>query len=194
VRTREEVRAELGAGERPLLLTVSAKRPHKNLRRLLSALALVDPGRRPVLVLPGYPTPHERELRARADELGIASEVRFFGWVPDTQLEDLYRAADAFVFPSLAEGFGLPVLEAMARGIPVATSGRTSLAEVAGDAALLFDADDERSLAVAIERLLYEPGLAERLAAAGRERSANFTWEATAAGTVASYRRALGAE
>jgi glycosyltransferase involved in cell wall biosynthesis len=65
---------------------------------------------------------------------------------------------------------------------------------VAGDAALLFDADDERSLATAIERLLYEPGLAERLAAAGRERSARFTWEATAAGTIASYRRALGAE
>lgn len=192
--TREEVRADVGAGERPLLLTVSAKRPHKNLRRLLAALALVDAGRRPVLVLPGYPTPHECELRARADELGIAGDVRFFGWVSDTQLEDLYRAADAFVFPSLAEGFGLPVLEAMARGVPVATSGRTSLAEVAGDAALLFDADDERSLATAIERLLYEPGLAERLAAAGRERSARFTWEATAAGTIASYRRALGAE
>ena len=191
VRSRDEVRAELGAAELPLLMTVSAKRPHKNLARLLGGLALLDIGRRPLLILPGYPTPHEQELRARASELGVAEHVRFLGWVSDQQLEDLYRAADAFVFPSLSEGFGLPVLEAMARGIPVATSSRTSLAEVAGDAALLFDPEDERSIAAAIDRLLHEPGLADRLAAAGTRQAARFTWEATAAATVASYRRAL---
>lgn len=191
VRSRDEVRAELGAAELPLLMTVSAKRPHKNLARLLGGLALLDTGRRPLLILPGYPTPHEQELRARASELGVAEHVRFLGWVSDQQLEDLYRAADAFVFPSLSEGFGLPVLEAMARGIPVATSSRTSLAEVAGDAALLFDPEDERSIAAAIDRLLHEPGLADRLAAAGTRQAARFTWEATAAATVASYRRAL---
>jgi glycosyltransferase involved in cell wall biosynthesis len=188
------VRAELGAGERPLLLTVSAKRPHKNLARLLGALALLDEAGRPLLVLPGYPTPHERELRASAAKLGVADNVRFLGWVSDQQLEDLYRAADAFVFPSLSEGFGLPVLEAMARGIPVATSDRTSLAEVAGEAALLFDAEDERSIAAGIQRMLNEEGLAERLAAAGLAQAANFTWDAAAERTVAAYRRALVSE
>jgi glycosyltransferase involved in cell wall biosynthesis len=82
----------------------------------------------------------------------------------------------------------------MARGVPVATSGRTSLAEVAGDAALLFDAEDEQSIATAIDRLLHEEGLAERLAAAGVEQAANFTWEAAAERTVSAYRRALASE
>jgi glycosyltransferase involved in cell wall biosynthesis len=193
-RSRKQGRAELAAGQRPLLLTVSAKRPHKNLARLLGALARLDAERRPLLVMPGYATPHELELRARAAELGVAGQVRFLGWVSDQELEDLYRAADAFVFPSLSEGFGLPVLEAMARGVPVATSGRTSLAEVAGDAALLFDAEDEHSIATAIERLLHEEGLAARLAAAGVEQAAGFTWEAAAERTVSAYRRALASE
>jgi glycosyltransferase involved in cell wall biosynthesis len=193
-RPRDEVRAELGADGRSLLLTVSAKRPHKNLARLIDALAMLETGRRPLLVMPGYATPHEDELRVHASHLGVADHVRFLGWVSDEQLEDLYRAADAFVFPSLSEGFGLPVLEAMARGIPVGTSARTSLAEVAGDAALLFDPEDGRSIAGAIDRLLHEDGLAERLAAAGREHAATFTWDAAAERTVAAYRRALASE
>jgi glycosyltransferase involved in cell wall biosynthesis len=190
-RTREEVRAELGAGERPLLLTVSAKRPHKNLLRLLGALARLPAERRPLLAMPGYATPHEHELRARAAELGVGDVVRFLGWLSEAELEDLYRSADAFVFPSLLEGFGLPVLEAMARGVPVATSDRTSLAEVAGDAALLFDAEDEASIAAAIQRLLSDSELAERLGAAGVAQAARFTWDDTAEGTVESYRRAI---
>lgn len=190
-RTRQRVRADLDAGERPVLLTVSAKRPHKNLVRLLQALARVPLERRPVLVLPGYATPHEDELRSHASRLGVADCVRFLGWQSDEDLEDLYQAADVFVFPSLVEGFGLPVLEALARGIPVATSRRTSLAEVAGDAALFFDAENDSSIAEAIERLLTDRPLAERLAAAGPQRAASFTWEAAAAGTVASYERAV---
>jgi glycosyltransferase involved in cell wall biosynthesis len=190
-RTREEVRGEVGARNRPMLLTVSAKRPHKNLVRLLGALARLPSERRPVLLIPGYPTPHESELRARADELGISAQVRFLGWVSDADLESLYRAADAFVFPSLQEGFGLPVLEAMARGVPVATSGRASLAEVVGEAALLFDAEDEESIARAVERMLLDRVLAKRLATAGPKQAARFTWEATGEGVVASYRRAL---
>ena len=189
--SRQALRARLGADDRSLLLTVSAKRPHKNLMRLLGALARIPTERRPLLILPGYPTPHEEELRARAGVLGVEQDVRFLGWVSEQELENLYRAADAFVFPSLQEGFGLPVLEAMARGVPVATSSRTSLAEVAGDAALLFNAESERSIAAALDRVLSEPELAARLSESGPPQAARFSWEATAEGSVASYRRAL---
>jgi glycosyltransferase involved in cell wall biosynthesis len=186
-----ELRARLDLGERPLVLSLSAKRPHKNLPRLLKALAGIEPERRPMLVVPGYPTPHERELRTFAAELGIAELVRLPAWLPEPDLEGLYRVAACVVFPSLYEGFGLPVLEAMARGVPVACSSRSSLREVAGDAALLFDPEDVRAIGTATERLLSDGALAERLRAAGRERAARFTWERTAELTVASYRRAL---
>ena len=179
-----ELRARLGLGDRPVLLTVSAKRPHKNLLRLLEAVALLD--ERPVLVLPGYPTPHEAELRERATELGL--DAVFPAWLPAADLEGLYAQAAAFVFPSLAEGFGLPVLEAMARGVPVACSDRSSLPEVAGDAAVLFDPEDPRAIAAAIERALAD---ADRLRAAGRARAAAFTWERTAELTAAAYARTL---
>ena len=186
-------RARLDAGERRVVLSVSAKRPHKNLGRLIGALARMPAERRPVLVLPGYPTAHEEELGALAAVCGVSDDVRFLGWVSAGELEDLYAAADCFVFPSLYEGFGLPVLEAMARGLPVATSGRASLAEVAGSAALTFDPEDEGAIAAAIERLLSDEELRGRLSRAGRDRASEFTWERTAELTVESYRRALAA-
>jgi glycosyltransferase involved in cell wall biosynthesis len=189
----ERVAARLALDDRDLVLSVSAKRPHKNLARLIDALSAIPAEQRPVLALPGYPTPYEEELRRLATDRGVGESVRFLGWVSEDELEDLYAAATCFVFPSLQEGFGLPVLEAMARGVPVATSGRTSLAEVAGDAALLFDPEDERSIAQAIQRLLADRSLADRLRGAGREQAARFTWERTAEQTVASYRRALEA-
>jgi glycosyltransferase involved in cell wall biosynthesis len=179
-----DVRERLGLGDGPVLLSVSAKRPHKNLMRLLEAVALLD--EQPVVVLPGYPTPHEAELRARAEALGVRAV--FPAWVSPEDLEGLYAVADAFVFPSLAEGFGLPVLEAMARGVPVACSDRSSLPEVAGDAALLFDPEDPRAIADALRRL---PAEAERLRAAGQARAATFTWERCAEETVAAYERTL---
>ncbi len=184
-------RERLEAGERPIVLSVSAKRPHKNLGRLIGALANIPPERRPLLVLPGYPTPHEAELRELTRLRGVANDVRFLGWVSAAELDDLYAAADCFVFPSLYEGFGLPVLEAMARGLPVATSGRASLAEVAGHAALTFDPEDETAIAAAIEELLSDSLAAERLRAAGLARAAEYTWERAAELTVASYERAL---
>jgi glycosyltransferase involved in cell wall biosynthesis len=189
----EAARARLGSGERPLVLSVSAKRPHKNLARLIGALALLPQEERPVLVLPGYPTQHEEELKRLAAERGVVDDVRFLGWVSRAELDGLYEAATCFVFPSLYEGFGLPVLEAMARGLPVATSGRASLAEVAGDAALTFDPEDERSIADSMATLLRDVELRERLREAGRARSREFTWERAAALTVESYRRALSA-
>ena len=186
-----ELRDRLRAGGRPIVLSVSAKRPHKNLRRLIAAVARIPAERRPLLVLPGYPTPHEAELREQARTLGAEDDVAFLGWVSADDLEALYAEAALFAFPSLYEGFGLPVLEAMARGVPVATSGRASLAEVAGDAALLFDPCDEASIAEAIERVLGEPALAEELRGRGRAQAARFSWAAAAEGTIASYRRAL---
>jgi glycosyltransferase involved in cell wall biosynthesis len=190
----DEVRARFGAGKREILLTTSAKRPHKNLVRLLDALALIPPERRPVLVLPGYATPHEIELRRRIAELGLDGDVRLLGWVSSEELEGLYCSAACFVFPSLYEGFGLPVLEAMARGVPVACSDRGSLAEVAGDAARLFDPEQPAAIADAIQSVLGDHGEAERLRRAGIEQAARFTWSATARGTLASYKRALAFE
>jgi glycosyltransferase involved in cell wall biosynthesis len=192
-RPEDEVRRSIAAGKRPIVLSVSAKLPHKNLLRLIGAVARIPAEHRPLLVLPGYATPHEQELRARATQLGVGDDVCLLGWVSAAELEGLYAAAAAFVFPSLAEGFGLPVLEAMVRGVPVACSGRGSLAEVAGDAALLFDPESEPEIAAAITRLLSEPGEAGRLAAAGRERARGFSWRRAAEQTLACYRRVLGA-
>ena len=187
-----EVRARFSLDERPVVLSLSAKRPHKNLLALIGALARIGAEQRPVLVLPGYPTEYEAELRSRARELGLQGDVRFPGWLSASELEGLWAIARAFVFPSLYEGFGLPVLEAMARGVPVACSDASSLPEVAGKAALLFDPASEVAIADALTRLLGDQTLAERLRGLGLERVKQFTWERTARLTLASYARALG--
>jgi glycosyltransferase involved in cell wall biosynthesis len=189
-----DVRERFGLGERPVVLALSAKRPHKNLLALIGALARIASEQRPVLVLPGYPTAHEAELRDRARELGVEEDVRFAAWVSTAELEGLWALARAFVFPSLYEGFGLPVLEAMARGVPVACSSASSLPEVAGDAALLFDPDDESDMAGALARILSDEGLRERLVSLGRARAARFSWARTGRLTLESYARVLGLE
>jgi glycosyltransferase involved in cell wall biosynthesis len=187
-----EVRRTLDAGDRPLVFSASAMRPHKNLSRLVEAVALIAPERRPLLVLAGYPTPYEQELRRQIAALALTNDVRLLGWVDGAILEGLYAASSAFVFPSLYEGFGLPVLEAMARGLPVACSTAGALREVAGDAALTFDPHSATQIAGAVEQILTGGAQIERLRTAGRERAARYTWAATAQGTVASYRRSLG--
>ncbi len=184
------LRAGLELRDGPLVLCVAAKRAHKNLDGLIRALALM-PAPRPLLVLPGSPTPYEDALRRLAAEHGVGDDVAFPGWIDEAQLEGLYAAADCFVLPSLQEGFGLPVLEAMARGVPVACSDTSSLPEVAGDAALLFDPRDERSIAGALARLLGDRALAHDLAERGRRRCELFTWRRTAELTLESYRRAI---
>ena len=190
--SERDVRQRLGLGERRVLLSLSAKRPHKNLLALIGALAELAQEERPMLVLSGYPTAHEAELRDRVRALGLDDDVRFPAWLSAAELEGLWAIAGAFVFPSLYEGFGLPVLEAMARGVPVACSNASSLPEVAGDAALLFDPSDEGAISVAIRRLLNDSVLANTLSARGLRRVREFTWERTARLTLESYVRALG--
>jgi glycosyltransferase involved in cell wall biosynthesis len=184
-----EFRARLALGTAPLVLSVSARRPHKNLARLLRAFAAVRGEPEPVLVLPGYTTPFEDDLASEARALGIAERVRFLGWVSSEDLEGLYAAASCFVFPSLAEGFGLPVLEALERGVPVACSSASSLPEVAGDAARYFDPLDPADIAAAIQQLLDDRPFAAQLVEAGREQAGRFSWERSARELGAVYDR-----
>jgi glycosyltransferase involved in cell wall biosynthesis len=175
----------------PAILCVAQKRPYKNLASLIHAVAELR-GEQPTLVLPGAPTQHETELRSLADRLGVADRVRFPAWVSDEELESLYGEATCFVLPSLIEGFGLPVLEAMARGVPVACSDRPALPEVAGDAALLFDPTDQTAVTEAVRRLITDPRLRAKLSDAGIARARAFSWQRTAELTLATYRRAVG--
>jgi glycosyltransferase involved in cell wall biosynthesis len=193
---RQALRERLGLDARPVVLCVAAKRRHKNLHGLIQALGVIarrSPGGLSLqLVLPGSSNEYEQELRELAQQLGIEDSVRFPGWISDEELDVLYGLASCFVLPTLIEGFGLPVLEAMARGVPVACSEIPVLSEVAGDAAALFDPHDPDSIAAAIERLIADPAYARELAERGRERCRLFSWERTARATLASYNRALG--
>jgi glycosyltransferase involved in cell wall biosynthesis len=188
-----ELRERFSLDGRRVVLSLSAKRPHKNLGTLIAALGRIAAERRPVLVLPGYPTWHEQELHERARAARVERDVRFPGWLDERTVEGLWELADAFAFPSLYEGFGLPVLEAMARGVPVACSNTSSLPEVAGDAALLFDPLDEAAVASSIERIVSDPAEADRLRRAGLVRAREFTWTRTARLTLDSYERAASA-
>lgn len=186
-----ELRERLDLGSAPLILATSARRGHKNLGRLLEAIALIECWPAPVLVLPGYSTGAETELGELIRQLGLDGRVRVLGWISDRDLDGLYAASTMLVFPSLAEGFGLPVLEAMEHGLPVATSNVSAMPEVAGDSAVYFDPYQVDSIASAIETLIDDVDLRARLAAAGRARAAGFCWRRTAELTVASYERVL---
>ena len=118
--------------------------------------------------------------------------MAFPGWVDASDLEGLYRTAACFVLPSLREGFGLPVLEAMRRGVPVACSSTSAVPEVAGDAALFFDPEWPDAIAEAVTAILRDRSLASELADKGRKRAALFTWRRAAEETLASFERALG--
>lgn len=185
-----ELRERLGLGEGHVVLCVAQKRSHKNLLGLVRAFAKL-PHEQARLVLPGSPTPYEEVLRAEADRLGVAGRVVFPEWLERDELEGLYRLASCFVLPSFEEGFGLPILEAMARDVPVATSNVSSMPEVGGDAALYFDPHSPDEIADRIARLLDDPELRERQRGAGRARVTHFTWRRTAEATLDVYRRAL---
>jgi glycosyltransferase involved in cell wall biosynthesis len=187
-----DLRRRLGLGKRRVALAVSALSRHKNLPPLVRALASVHEAHPDVvLVIPGNPTKHGSELEALARDLGVSEALSLPGWVDEADLEGLYGIASCFVFPSRREGFGMPILEAMARGVPVACSDVSALPEVAGDAALYFSPERPDEIAQAIKRLLGDPKLATELAERGRERQRMFTWSRAAEETLAVYEHAL---
>jgi glycosyltransferase involved in cell wall biosynthesis len=176
----------------PYVLSVGTIEPRKNLTRLVRAYRQVAPDVPHALVLAGAPGWHAEELETELARIGPGAIVRT-GRVGEEQLDALYRGADAFVYPSLYEGFGLPVVEAMARGVPTITSNTSSLPEVAGDAALLVDPTDVSEIAEALARVLTDRALADDLRARGRARAATFSWAATARATLDVYRHVTGA-
>jgi len=180
--------------EPPYILYVGSVEPRKNLLRLLQAYQrLRQWSTRWRLVIVGARNYWKSSPIARAvQDSGLQGCVHFTGYIPDEDLPALYSAADLFAFPSLYEGFGLPVLEAMACGTPVVTSNSSSLPEVVGDAALLVDPYDVEALAEAMRQILADPQLAEDLRQRGLQRASEFSWERTAQSTVAVYRQALG--
>jgi glycosyltransferase involved in cell wall biosynthesis len=145
----------------------------------------------PELILAGGASPDATPWLDRIQRPPLAGKVRHIGYVPQEQREACYARARVLVLPSLDEGFGLPVLEAMSAGIPVVASNRGALPEVAGDAADLVDAADAEGLARALERLLTDPAWAECRATAGLARAATFTWDRTAANLRTAYQAAV---
>ena len=185
---------ELPAGLRPAgdyILTVGETVPRKGYEVLIEALARLGGDLK--LVMVGPPGAAEEAIRRRASELGVTARLRRLGAVPDGALASLYAGALALCFPSVAEGFGLPVLEAMAAGTPVLVSDIPVMRELTAGAALYVGHGTGRGWAEAIEGLISAPTSRERLGAAGRLRAAEFTWEKTASATLAAYRLALGA-
>lgn len=182
-RVREE-----SAPSGPFLLFVGALEPRKNLVRLVEALKILhDRGRKVPLVIVGRPGGDSVRVREAIGRLGLGPMVKLLGYTDVASVRCLYRLASALVFPSLAEGFGLPVLEAMAGGLPVAASGTSAIPEVAGGAALLFDPASPEDIADKVGRILDDGQLRRGLAEKGRQRSALFDWKRTAAETLEFY-------
>ncbi len=182
----ETVRRQYGLPE-SFILYLGSNKPHKNLPRLIEAWSRLTPHvSRFTLAIAGVWDPRYPEARLLAERLGLQN-VRWLGPVPEADLPALYSAATLFVFPSLYEGFGLPVLEAMACGTPVVCSSTSSLPEVAGDAALLVDPTDVQSLAAAIADLLGSEARREEMKEKGLQQAARFSWERTAAMTLGIY-------
>lgn len=187
------LRARLALGPRPIVMSLAGRRAHKNVHGLLRALARIPHERRPVTVIAGYRVGGDGSDLALARRLEVDHDVRFTGWLPDADIEGLFAAATLLVHASLAEGFGLPVIEAMARGVPVACSAIPALTEVAGGAAVFFSPGEPDSIAAAIQRVLGDDALAERLRRDGATRAARYTWRGAAEATLASYERAASA-
>jgi glycosyltransferase involved in cell wall biosynthesis len=162
---------------RPYFFYIGNRRGYKNIPRMLAAFAAAKISTDYILALSGNP---DAELEATIASLGLNGRVKFLGSISETELPSVYKGAYGLLFVSLMEGFGLPVIEAMASGTPVITSNITSLPEVAGNAALLVNPLETASIATAIEELVNNNGLHKQLSAAGKEQASLFKWENTA--------------
>jgi glycosyltransferase involved in cell wall biosynthesis len=172
----------------PYVLAVGTVQPRKNYARLIAAMHELPDHH---LVIVGGKGWLEGPIYEAARAPGAARRVHFTGFADDADLPALYSGAAAFAFPSLYEGFGLPILEAMACGTPVVAANASSLPEVAGDAAVLVDPLDTGALADALRRVTSDADFAEALRARGFEQARRFTWEAAARQLVEVYRRVL---
>jgi glycosyltransferase involved in cell wall biosynthesis len=176
----------------PMLLCVSTLHPHKNLDLLLRAFApfhAAHPEFR--LTIAGLRGFHAGELERLRGELGLSESVRFTGWIPREELHDLFRRARAFIYPSCFEGFGMPILEALAAGLPSACANVEPMKSIAGDAALQFDGTSAAALRAAMESLTQDEPLRRRLTEAGPLRAAQFSWEAAARATLSTLLAAV---
>jgi glycosyltransferase involved in cell wall biosynthesis len=175
------------------VLFVSTMEPRKGLDTLLDAFAEVSAGSPQVkLVIVGKKGWYTEYLHGQIGRLGLDEKIIFTGHVPDEDLPGLYNAAQVLAFPSRYEGFGLPVLEAMACGTPVICSCSSSLPEVAGDAALLIPPDDVQALSSALHRVLRDEMLRRQMRERGLIQAAHFSWQQTAHKTVGVYKMVFG--
>jgi glycosyltransferase involved in cell wall biosynthesis len=187
----ESVQRWLGS-TRPYVLYVGAGDARKDLDTLISAFARSRLASDALLVIVGDLGPKRSQaLRALAQRLGVGDQVKLTGYAEEALIPALYRCASVHVFPSRYEGFGFPVVEALACGAPTITSPDSSLDEVAGDAALIVPCGEPDALAPALERLFFDTAYAAELRQRGLARAASFTWRACAEQTLAFWRRAL---
>jgi glycosyltransferase involved in cell wall biosynthesis len=170
----------------PFAFYIASNKPHKNLNTLIDAWALLKPAHA-ALVIAGHQDPRYPQAQQRANELGL-NNIQFIGAIDDDSAAALHSACDAFVFPSLYEGFGLTPLEAMACGAPVACSNASSLPEVTGDAALQFDPRNPQAIADALAQLLHSSELRASMREKSLVQSTRFSWVRAAADTIAVYR------
>jgi glycosyltransferase involved in cell wall biosynthesis len=180
--------------EPPYLLFVGNPKPHKNLDTVVKAYARarrIAPFTAP-LVCVGNRAANEFKIRQRAESLGIGAQVRLLGHVPQEALPAIYQGASLFLYPTLYEGFGLPVVEAMASGLPVLTSNTSALKEIAQGYAIVVEPLDVEEMAKAIARAMADPEERQALARLGQRRAEDFRWSQAAAATLAVYDRVLG--
>ncbi len=183
---KDGLRARMGL-KRPYVLYVGRIQPRKNIVRLMEAFDRVcarHPDWNHELVIAGARGWMEKPILAAAARLACADRIRFTGFVPDADLPVLMAGAELFALVSLWEGFGMPLIEAMACGTPTLTSNSSALDEVAGDAALRVDPEDTEAIACSVERLLADPALRAALAEKGPGQAAKFTWAGTARGVI----------
>ena len=182
------------------VLYLGINKPHKNLTRLVEAWHLVVQSRERAgtgstpsqLIIAGAWDEQYPECKQRVRDIGLTDRVRFLGFIPDEDLPALYSGAMLFLFPSLYEGFGLPVLEAMSCGAPVVCSNRSSLPEIVGSAALTFDPLDVVGMAEKIGEALHDGALRKEMVEKGLRQAAQFSWERTAQDTLRVYREVAG--